>query len=352
MNNFRNGMTEEIVLKKVLPIADPPIKSYLHHAYGLSILATRNDYLPWFHSNYIQWYFDKNFMNNRYVDYFNFFYYPYVEVNFPHLDRLKIDRMMLSEDELNVDFFARLIDMGYYVCTYVDEYYIPNRVAYHNYNLKHEILIHGYDRTAQVFHVLGFDQERVYRSTTVPFNDFMEAHDHGYEGKEDLFWRRYIIPARLFDNAEYSFNIELVTVLLEDYLESKNSNIRISMSTQSPRDSVFGLKCYEYVDQVLALMEKGEFFIDYRIPTLIWEHKHCMNMRLNYMHSLGLVDRNVCDQYAQVEADALTARNTILRAFVTNQLSIISKVRQLVKSVHDKERAVLYPLLQQLKSNN
>lgn len=338
------------MVKKILPVADPPIKSYLHHAYGLSILATRSDYLPWFHSNYIQWHFDKNFMNDRYSDYFNFFYYPYVEVNMPHMEKLKLDRTIMSENELNVDFFIRLIDEGYYVCTYVDEYYVPNRVAYQNYHLKHEILVYGYDRTEQVFHVLGFDRERAFRPTTVSIDDFMEAFEYGYGGDDDFFWRKYIIPARLFDHAEYAFNLKLVTNLLEDYLESRESNIRIAMYIQPPRDSVFGLKCYEYLDRLLELIEKGEFFIDYRVPSLLWEHKHCMNMRLQYMHSIGLIDKDICDRYAQVEADALTARNTMLRAFVTNQLSIIPRVRKLVKSVHEKETAVLVPLLQHLKT--
>jgi len=337
-------------MKKILPIADPPIKSYLHHAYGLSILATSDAYLPWFYSNYIQVFFDKHYRENPYVDYYNFFYYPYVEINIPHLERLKFDRAMLTEEQLNADFICRLIDLGYYICLYADEYYIPDRVAYKNFHFKHEVLIFGYDREERIFHILGFNRERVYGATTVPIDDLMEAFSHGYDGDGDLFWRKYIIAARLFRDTVYPFNLKLITDLLEDYLESRESNSRVAMYIQPPRDCVFGLASYAYIDEALELMERGEFFIDYRLPSVIWEHKQCMTKRLQYMHGLGLVDQDVCDQFAKVEDIALKARNTMLKAFVTNQRSIISRIREMVQSIHEQEKAILVPLLQHLKS--
>ena len=41
-------------MEKLLPLQDPPIRAYYHHAIPLSILATREDHLPWLYSNYIQ----------------------------------------------------------------------------------------------------------------------------------------------------------------------------------------------------------------------------------------------------------------------------------------------------------
>lgn len=336
-------------MKKVLPIADPPIKSYLHHAYALSVLATSESYLPWFHSNYIQWHFKKNFSDNPFSDYFNFYYYPFTEINIPHLQTLKIDRAVLeNKHPIDVDVITGLIDQNYYICTYVDEYYIPNRSTYRTQHFKHDILVYGYDRNEQIFHVLGFDQDGQFRGTTVSFGDFMDGHVNGLYPEH--WWTSFIFPTRLNVEAEYSFNLKLVVELLEDYLESKDSSIRLAMQFQPPRDSVFGLACYEYIDKCLERVENGKFFIDYRMPSVLWEHKHCMRLRLDYMHRLGIVNGDVCLQYAQVEADALRARNFMLKAFVTNELSIIAKVRQLARSVQEKEKKILYPLLNELQS--
>lgn len=335
-------------MKKVLPIADPPIKSYLHHAYALSVLATTDAYLPWFHSNYIQLHFNQKFKDHRFSDYFNFYYYPFTEVNIPNLQTLKIDRSILTgHNRLDIDFLTQFIDQGYYVCTYVDEYYIPNRLAYRTYHFKHEIFVYGYDRAEQVFHVLGFDRERVFQATTVSFEDFMEGHVNGYYPEH--WWTNFIFPTRLKDEAAYPFNLQLVTGLLEDYLTSRSSDIRLAMHYKLSSDSVFGLACYDWIDKCLEMMENGTFFIDYRVPSVLWEHKYCMRLRLEYMHRLGIVDRELCQQYAKVESDALRARNLMLKAFVLNELSIISKVRQLVKSVHEQEVDLLFPLLHDLK---
>jgi hypothetical protein len=342
-----NFKSEEIELQKVLPIADPPIKSYLHHAYGLSVLATSTKYLPWFYSNYIQLYFDVNFIENRYSDYFNFFYYPFNEVNIPNLQTLKIDRSILeNKDRLDVNFFMRLIDKGYYIYTFVDEYYIPNRLVYKKKNLTHDIFLFGYDSSKQFFNVLGFDQDLIFNVSTVSFKDFIEAHAHGYN--KDAWWTQFIFPTRLNNTIEYPFNLELVTGLLEDYLESKDSNIRLSMYYK-PRNNIFGLKCYEYIDRFLQMVESGSFPIDYRVPCVLLEHKQIMKLRLNYMNGLGIVESDVCKKYAQIETEALIARNLMLKAFITKDLSIIPKVRQFIKSIYEKEINILFPLLKALK---
>ena len=41
-------------MRIALPLGAPPVTAYLFYLYPLSILAARDDYLPWLHSHFVQ----------------------------------------------------------------------------------------------------------------------------------------------------------------------------------------------------------------------------------------------------------------------------------------------------------
>lgn len=131
-----------------LPVSYPIVSTYPKHAIPFSILSQNQDFLPWFYSNYIQIKCSKTFMKNYPSDAFDFFtIYPEFYEN-PSLqsERLSNTTILNLQSDI-IKFIIDCIDMGYYLYTHVNEYYLPNTHAFKKFNNPHAILIYGYNKT-------------------------------------------------------------------------------------------------------------------------------------------------------------------------------------------------------------
>ena len=117
----------------------PPIMGYLHHAYLLSIAMNYPDLIPWYYSNYIQLYYFAT-STNKIDFYVNFSIFE----KCPFLTYEYIDK----ETVINNDYISIInsyLSNGYYLCTHLDEFYIPGKGSYKKSTFNHECLIYGCD---------------------------------------------------------------------------------------------------------------------------------------------------------------------------------------------------------------
>ena len=78
-------------------------------------------------SNYIQLQIDVNYY------FLNFFTYPIYGISIlsPLIDYKILDLEFIFKSNINIiDFIKNSLGLGYYVMTYTDEFFIPNRVSY------------------------------------------------------------------------------------------------------------------------------------------------------------------------------------------------------------------------------
>ena len=338
-------------MKKILPIATPPVIGYLHHAYPLSILANWMAYLPWFHSNYIQLHCPQNFQNashNRTAK-FNFYRRPDQRISFsPHLKVQFLERDLIFKTSKDImPFLIACIDKSYYVQPTVDEYFLPDSPAYQKRHFVHETLIYGYDN--QTFCGIGYNKYGDYAAYHVGFSELKQAIMHA-----DLTGHYDPDGLRLFKydpHVQYDFDIHLVREQLTDFLYARNTSERFRM-VANPSDGAYGFATYPRLKSYVESFLVPPFSFDIRPVHILWEHKKCMFSRLKYMETRGYL--KVKDRFS-VQYDELTQKIGMLRMMLlkfkkTRHEALIHRVLSNLDEIADMEQSLLQDLLKKLKA--
>lgn len=328
-------------VKKILPVATPPIVSYLHHAYPLSITFTREETLPWFYSNFVQLYYCFQ------EDYFKMnFFAP--ENIFPLILATYIDHKLFSRviKQDIIQFLVDCIDNDIYIYTYLDEYYVPGRKSFGQVHFKHDTFIFGYDLEERYFNIAGFSHY-TYNTSTISFDALKTAFL--YPGPPDD------IHLYQWKNTVYEFDKELLRDYIYDYLHANNTftRLRIIDSPFKYKHLVWGLRVYDGLVQYIEMLsEKAPGRRDIIPFHVLYEHKKCMRMRLEYIKKEGYLDNidDILNTYLSFEEKALVFRNLALKCAVagTNIEKIKNRLLSILQNMKPKEEQVLKLLLQKL----
>ncbi|MBY0204549.1 hypothetical protein [Paenibacillus cucumis (ex Kampfer et al. 2016)] len=325
------------MVTKILPISQPKVIGFLHHAYPLSILGNHNEYIPWFYNNFIQIicnpeYFEHT--NDHLVDFYfpndRLFSYPCIETY------ASKPEFSISEIDI-VDYTINSINNDCYVYTHVDEFYIPNRKV--NKHFTHNILVYGYED--KKFNVLGFNEIRHFASTQVPFEDFRKAYNHADYKLTILYsYNNYITP---------QFNIYNVMRSIKDYLLSINT---IQGNCYLPPNPIFGIDTYYYLKRYVEILKSGSTKADIRPFHILLEHKTCMVERINYMREHNYIrNPNIYSKYKEIEKLAYIQRNIILKYSISLDPMSLSNLANSIDLLIAKETDALNMILDDLQSS-
>jgi hypothetical protein len=196
-----------------------------------------------------------------------------------------------SRNELE-ELFLKKLDAGFYIYTYVNEKYIPRRKSYLQFDFGHDILVHGYDE--DFFTVLGYCDDGLYRSTTVPRKDFIAAlyDDSGI----DFF--------KLRDHYEYKLDVKKNMELITKYLLCEAGYY---MFVEDYSGEVFyGIGAFYKMLQKISetdIIRQYDFF---------YEHKRLMYDRLCFFSQLMPVEA-IKAEYQKILDSASIVRSLALK---------------------------------------
>ncbi|PEP84922.1 hypothetical protein [Bacillus pseudomycoides] len=325
--------------KKINPVTIPPILTYAHHAHQLAILMSKDKYLSWFYSGYIQLYSYQD--NYEYkIDYYSYNgKYP----RFPEINDNWLKREFFQRTHGNiVQFLVDIIDEGFYSEIILDQYFIPGKRLFQIQSKPHQELIYGYDKDKKVFYALGFNKE-----------DF-GMYEITFENLEKGFYNASWSGVGFFDctthidysNNNLEFNFPLVKQYIKDYAESRNSFMHFN-----PKESLFGLNTYNYYIQLLADNPKYFNKKDIRPLHIFAEHKHTMVDRLRFMQESGFINNidKLVEQYIFIERKITNCKYILLRYRINEDEKSISKIIESLNDVKELEEKILYTLLNIIK---
>lgn len=331
-------------MKKKLPIGMPRITCALHHAYPLSILAISDDYLPWFYSHYIQMEYETD---HKYR--FNFYRYPQYLVSVsPWLQIQMVHHNVVRRAYKNtVDFIKDAINEDLYVQMDVDEFYIPGKELYNRRHYTRELLVYGYNSQNQTFKTLGFNAEGNYTSNNVPFRQFEEAHINSISRNEQdcrVFMFKYV------DNAHYEFDLDAVLEQLQDYLYAVNTSKRFR-SFAPVKNYAYGLATYRVIQSYLLFRAKNVSDINRLIFHTLWEHKKCMQERLNFLEQHGFLSSSFGLQiaYEGVKKETEKLRAMSFKYALTKDTAIVERMIELINIIASEEKQILERVCDALK---
>lgn len=337
----------------------PPLIGYIHHAYPFSIMSCRNEYLPWFHSNFIQ-ISDKegNSLSKSFIDFYVHFSYAFDPS--PWLRTLRFDRNLITNSNIISEFVSSCLEQDYYVQLSLNERYLPFRAAYEKIDFIHENLIWGVDYSTRIFKTLGFNKKRNYCISDMQFCDLLNAYDavdlRGYHDNCGIRLFKYLGEESKYafrGHTQYSFDVQLVFELTQDYLLSRNTGLRyraLSLATTHGKlikDGIFGLDIYRRIDgqlERLLLDNAQKFEWDKWISIhIFWEHKKCMLGRIKFMENHNFLNANnsFSKAYHQVEKDAALLRQLIMKYTFKRDPSIIIRMRILLHKILETEQSIL-----------
>ena len=318
---------------KILPICkNPPIKTYHHHAFTLGILLADNkDIKPWYYSNYIQLiYEEKNFCQLNFLTDCCF----YTSVLF---QKQIISKQTLRKYDLrSAEFLRDAIRDGFYICAIVNEYYIPHKNAYHNYNNLHDICIYGY--SDYMFNIIGYNKYGVYAEDTVSFS--------AIENSDPDFI--YLLKAK--PENQYILDLPLICDGLTRYLKPENIAYVKQASPVDYNKKYFGINAYCFFSDHFEILKERPEKADVRAFELLREHKQCMLNRLIYLNENRIADlNNQISNYQNIFNQTKKVKLVFMKYIVRKDAGMLPTILDEIMAIRDYEKAVLSEVLSILK---
>ncbi len=337
--------------KVLLPLQVPPVVTYLHHAYPLSIMMEDPKSPAWLYSHYIQLYFPIWEQNRMHATDFNFYHYNYPlagQYISPFIYHKQFSMKMIQKYGTLRDYVIDSIDQLDYVSVNCDEYYIPHRSAYMKRHHIHNNMIYGYDLETREYYIYGYDENGTFRNTKVSFQQFEESampSEHF-----DVSWYDMVMTYSRWD-AHFEFDIEPVIELLKDYVLGRDTSLRYGIR-MFPTNKKFGKDVYPMFMQYLQAVQAGAMELDIRPFHLLWEHKKLMLDRIQYLIENGLLEKDseLHEAYATVERACFGIRGDVLKANTAQSMTFLATTGEAMQAISVQEVAVLTRLIEELEA--
>ncbi len=286
-------------MEKNLFINDTPaVKVYQYNAFAMSIAEQHVDFEKWLINNYIQLCLGYHREHRGIsIDFVGGTIFDSVELlNYEDTDEKK--DYYACDDERIISFIIDSIQDDKYICTKLNEFYVPERFSYRKTDFEHDALIYGYSQENRTVHIIGFNDRRNYRKGVVSFEEFCRA----FKTKDPLLKRIWV------NENPYCFSIEKMKRMLSDYVYSADCRERLEdyIDVTIEERSFFRQKCNGYpplcfgsniFDEVINYtnhIKEEQARFDYRCVYSIYEHKELMLRRLMLLEKF--IDINYEDE--------------------------------------------------------
>mgnify|MGYP000020600920 CR=1 FL=1 len=321
-------------MEKKLIIKQPPIIGYLHHGYPLSAVWGNESYLPWFYSNFIQ------IHSNPYgIMKLDFIHKGWWGFPFNH-ETVSNNTLRSNRIDIN-EFIKNAINDDFYVIIKLDEYYIPDRYFYKRKQFIHQTLIYGFNTETKTYNIHGFNEKHTFQVTKLSFEDFNKAFNSVRKKQNIDFFKFNKKP-------DIKFDLSLVIEWLRYYLYDTNQVYLIYYGGELENRN-FGINVYD--DLIKYIQITDETNLDIRAFHILWEHKKCMNLRMDYMQDTQNINikTEILNELINIEKNALTIRNLVLKYNVSHNKKIILRIIEDLKVLKEEEYETLNKLYNVIK---
>ncbi|MBJ7312564.1 hypothetical protein ACFOLJ_22580 [Rugamonas sp. CCM 8940] len=245
-----------------LPVAQPCVISYLHHANYLAVAETD----PRCRDHLVNYFYQLHTRHNNAPG-----VGPEQLVDFHSPDGMYPRYPFVSNAYLGAPLLQRLgggiveqacaiLDNGAYIEATLDEFFLREKNAYQSQYYPHPNLLFGYSAESRVFHALGFNRAMAYTEYAIGYDEMRQAWNQRM-GLSILS----LAPTGDYLNTQ-PFNPALVRTCLQDFLAARNSFL-----SYDPPGSVFGRATY--AEAVAMVERKNGAAIDIRPWCVFHEHK-------------------------------------------------------------------------------
>lgn len=320
--------------KKILKLANSPIKVYPIYANVLSVLLNNENNYGWMLNNFIQL-----CKNNTALAFYDFNYKLCPMMNY---QTINIDFIKTKFDIL--DLFCSAIDNGYYIYTLVNVRHIN---AYDDCRDRlHDLFIYGYDKNTKKFYIRDYFGSYL-ENKGCSFDELYDAIDAVSEDYSKLRFKGCVEMFSLNWDYNATFSEKRVVDSLNDYLNCRGTTCWNNCYFDGFNESIkweFGLNIYDYLNNAIEEQELQKMYItDY---CLLLEHKQQIIRILDYIGEKGNCYRKLMEQIKKICNMATIARNVMLKCHIQNNAQGAKKCIHILLQMKEMEQRFFCEFIQ------
>ncbi|MGN6713914.1 hypothetical protein [Anaerocolumna jejuensis] len=321
----------------ILPINKKPYaRAFNSTGFPLSIMFAKEDsLLPFFLNTHIQ--VNRDLNKSKYSLY-NFHHVPLFYFNWGCFETQILRKFNFVNNTISTKgFLEKNIDAGYYIVSYIDEFYISNRNCTGVQHFMHDSLLYGYDDYN--YYILGYNNKGNYDVTVVEKDKFIHAFldDNNINILNSFDVSQFIILLKIKPNFKENISINRIKLLTEDYLLSNNTANRLGIDVNFHSNYLFGIVAFKN----LATEIITENYIDLRFIRLFYEHKSIMVLRLNFLVKQGYIKNDIYLRYLEIEFFAQQIYNISLKYIITKDKNLLKKISNQILELIENEKKIL-----------
>ncbi|MRN57279.1 hypothetical protein [Paenibacillus monticola] len=317
-----------------LNLITPPIIGRLDVTYPMIAILNHKNGWDWVNNHYVQLWGCDPLAGD--MD-FNF---VHTLKRAPLLDFEIIDSVKSSE---LIELLIDKIDHEYYAFIELDDYYLPDKAEYHKSPYTHVNFLYGYDRENKLLDTVGFNAQWQYSTMKIKFADALIAYEHSIKKK--------ILFLKTNHNANYKFDVDLLKRQINDFLNSENTALPLNQLHKHllGKGYLLGINAQKNVKLYFEKFISEKLEYDIRPIHILWEHKKCMRMKLEYLNDNGyLSNPDLTNEFIRLEKSYLDLRSWFLKYDLSKNEKNIGKITSAFNKLIDIEQEALVKLLVEL----
>lgn len=250
----------------------------------------------------------------------------------------------LAPQSLNysgIDIFTlnkSMLQNGFYITGLYDEYYIPGKNAYNEFNFNHDYVIFGYNDIECTFKSASYLTDKTYGYFNIKYGDYLNAVINNDISQTNLNY--YMI------NSNFRPNIDILSIRikLEDYLFSRRN------ASNAISNAVFGIDVWL---ELAKYVENAEDGLDARFGRFCMEHHGLMFKRIQTLQKNGyFVDETVEKEYEDIYFKTKMVHNLFIKYNVSKNRDLLLRISNILRAVVSDERRVIKLLIDNLDNSD
>ena len=333
-----------------LPLVDPPIAAYQPEATVLSIALQDRKAWEWYYNYFVQLcVIDQHGTQESKFRLFNHFPHDGAECPFVRIQSILRDYVARSWSRLS-DFVKASISSGDYVFACLDGFFIPCSEDFGLQHHPHQTLISAIDTQSDSALLSDFYRSGYARQWTKMIDIDRSFPSGGIDTeREDDPWNILLVVLLRFQSVEYRFDLDVLLVLINDYLRSTNSVDGYEKRLYLQRRNVrYGIAVYDFLLEYANRLIDGEWG-DIRVFHTVSEHKKAMSNRVRFLCDRYSLDPALCNRFRYITREALIIRNLFLYCEVSKDHRRLRNIPPRVETLRQAEVDALEDLRAALK---
>src|SRR5699024_5204376 len=242
-----------------------------------------------------------------------------------------------------------------YICTMLNEFYVPNRSSYRKEDFEHDVLIYGCSTEKKRINIIGYNEKKEYKVSSISYDEFCEAFrtSNSMLKRIGVNWSRYYFDINVLENSlfDYLFGVNCMEKL-DNYIDTEKGDLSFFLGKFSLHKRIaWGLDIYPAIIEYVLWKKELLSTLDIRIFYILYEHKRCMRKRLSLLEKKITFNINYsikAYEYLEEEAKIILYRSMKYNISSTAKGSALDMIIKKVKNIRKVERNCLSEILYKL----